>query len=563
MHLMDTDIRTMASGEQFWPIPMKAIGAQNLLTMPGGVTVSGYLHKKGGTQLTILKWPLRFVIIHKGCIYYFKSSTSASPQGAFSLNGYNRVMRAAEETTSNNVFPFKIAHISKKHRTWYFSAACEEERKKWMMSLRKEIDYYHEKKDPSGTLSSDSSSDSDSFYGSIERPVNIMYSPEATEAADYDEEEEEYLLPDPQEAVTRGFQGKASTLPPAYPPPPVPPSRRSNSPEVLRARSFSSQSSGSLHAPPPPKRSLPELRLQEVLSPKKELPPVPKKVEFSMVARDSASNLQLDGPPPLPPPAHLKKSILNSELQNRNPQSPKPKPVPLPRDLCGELGKKLELKSVSSGLPPIPANKPKVLMVPVPSGEVKPLMENKKPALYKPEMLPKPPPAHMKPNLPSSKPTFEKPPVTLQRSSPDGQSFRTSVSEKPSLQVQSRLKSKEEDLDDDDYENVCYFFWGGNVGAASGLERLFKTSNSKGNPQNGLYCIRNSSTKTGQVLVVWDESLNKVRNYRIFEKDLKVYLETDMLFSNLATLVEHYYSNELPNHETLRLQKPYGYTGPS
>ena len=34
--------------------------------------------------------PLRFVIIHKRCIYYFKTSTSASPQGAFSLNGYNR-----------------------------------------------------------------------------------------------------------------------------------------------------------------------------------------------------------------------------------------------------------------------------------------------------------------------------------------------------------------------------------------------------------------------------------------------------------------------------------------
>ena len=34
--------------------------------------------------------PLRFVVIHKRCIYYFKSSTSASPQGAFSLSGYNR-----------------------------------------------------------------------------------------------------------------------------------------------------------------------------------------------------------------------------------------------------------------------------------------------------------------------------------------------------------------------------------------------------------------------------------------------------------------------------------------
>lgn len=35
--------------------------------------------------------PLRYIIIHKGCVYYFKSSTSPAPQGAFSLNGYNRL----------------------------------------------------------------------------------------------------------------------------------------------------------------------------------------------------------------------------------------------------------------------------------------------------------------------------------------------------------------------------------------------------------------------------------------------------------------------------------------
>lgn len=38
-------------------------------------------------------------------------------------------MRAAEETTSSNVFPFKLVHISKKHRTWFFSASSEDERK--------------------------------------------------------------------------------------------------------------------------------------------------------------------------------------------------------------------------------------------------------------------------------------------------------------------------------------------------------------------------------------------------------------------------------------------------
>ena len=44
-----------AAEEMHWPVPMKAIGAQNLLTMPGGVAKAGYLHKKGGTQLQLLK----------------------------------------------------------------------------------------------------------------------------------------------------------------------------------------------------------------------------------------------------------------------------------------------------------------------------------------------------------------------------------------------------------------------------------------------------------------------------------------------------------------------------
>jgi len=192
----------MAAEEMHWPVPMKAIGAQNLLTMPGGVAKAGYLHKKGGTQLQLLRWPLRFVIIHKRCIYYFKSSTSASPQGAFSLSGYNRVMRAAEETTSNNVFPFKIVHISKKHRTWFFSASSEDERKSWMALLRKEIGHFHEKKElPLDT--SDSSSDTDSFYGAVERPVDISLSPYPTDNEDYEHEDEDdsYMEPDSPEPV--------------------------------------------------------------------------------------------------------------------------------------------------------------------------------------------------------------------------------------------------------------------------------------------------------------------------------------------------------------------------
>lgn len=45
----------MSSPEVYWPVPMRAIGAQNLLTMPGGVTTAGYLHKKGGSQFSLMK----------------------------------------------------------------------------------------------------------------------------------------------------------------------------------------------------------------------------------------------------------------------------------------------------------------------------------------------------------------------------------------------------------------------------------------------------------------------------------------------------------------------------
>lgn len=53
--------RTMSSPEVCWPVPMRAIGAQNLLTMPGGVSTAGYLHKKGGSQFSLMKCELNEV----------------------------------------------------------------------------------------------------------------------------------------------------------------------------------------------------------------------------------------------------------------------------------------------------------------------------------------------------------------------------------------------------------------------------------------------------------------------------------------------------------------------
>ncbi|KAJ8339072.1 hypothetical protein SKAU_G00358580 [Synaphobranchus kaupii] len=401
--------RNMASStEIIWPVPMRAIGAQNLLTMPGGVPQSGYLHKKGGSQFSLLRWPLRFIIIHKGCVYYFKSSTSPSPQGAFSLMGYNRVMRAAEETTSSNVFPFKIVHFSKKHRTWYFSAASEEERKNWMLHLRQEIDYYHEKKD--AHVQSDSDSDADSFYGSIERPLDISYPADTTEEdyvlEDDEDDEEDYIKPD----GSQDSEDRSAVPPPSYPPPPVPVHTRSG--------------------------------------PAFPLPPGP----FTMPVGKK-------GPPPLPP-----------NHWTRPQQAPPPAPPTAPP--C-------------------------------------------RPPMHRPSLVPKP--ASLTPATPKSKGN------SLQRSSPDGQSFRSSVDEMP---PHLRNNSPCKDDDSEDYENVqlpdSVFI---DTTDTNDIEKIFKETAKS--PQDGLYCIRNSGTKTSKVLVVWDVSLKKARNYRLFEENSRIYLEAE------------------------------------
>ncbi|KAJ8260890.1 hypothetical protein COCON_G00166130 [Conger conger] len=495
MCFKERDLTNMASAEISWPVPMRAIGAQNLLTMPGGVSQSGYLHKKGGSQFSLLKWPLRFIILHKGCIYYFKSSTSPSPQGAFSLMGYNRVMRAPEETTSSNVFPFKIVHFSKKHRTWCFSAASEEERKSWMLYLRKEIDYYHDRKE--SHVQSDSDSDADSFYGSIERPLEINYSADAPEEdyvlEDDEDEEEDYLKPD----GSQNSADRPAVPPPSYSPPPVPVQSSKASPRAENAFSYLKGPQ-----PPAPTKNLPEPVL------KKPPPPLPPTKGL---------------PPPLPFAPHLPN--LSKEKPTPAPKGPRP-PVPLPANL----------------------KKPHPPASTMPSRGSAPAVTT---PIHKPLLVPKP--VHLTPAKPN--PTRS----SLQRPSPIGQSFRSSMDEMPA-HLQKKVADNEDDSDDD-YEKVqlpeSAFV---DTTDTTDVERLFKETDKS--PQDGLYCIRNSGTKTSKVLVVWDVSFKKARNYRLFEENGRIYLDADMTFPSLAALVEHYYSNALPNHGSLCLQKPYGYTAP-
>lgn len=45
-------------------------------------------------------------------------------------------------------------------------------------------------------------------------------------------------------------------------------------------------------------------------------------------------------------------------------------------------------------------------------------------------------------------------------------------------------------------------------------------------------------------------------------QDSKFYLEGEVLFVSVGSLVEHYHTHSLPGHQSLLLQHPYGYAGP-
>ncbi|XP_059894941.1 SH3 domain-binding protein 2 isoform X2 [Gadus macrocephalus] len=620
------DLTSMASLEMCWPAPMRAIGAQNLLTMPGGVSTCGYLHKKGGSQFSLMKWPLRYIILHKGCVYYFKSSTSAAPQGAFSLNGYNRVMRAAEETTSNNVFPFKIVHFSKKHRIWLFSAASEEERRKWMKSLRKEIDHYNDRRESLITFETDS--DDESFYGSIERPMDIKHSEDHTEddymEEDEDDDEEDYVKPDSSPTSTvvdsRSFAGRPNVPPPAYPPPPVPAPPRS----LTSDPSYRFSKGPTLPPPVPPPN-----KLSPSFPPRKTPPPFLPPSILKDPGRKGAPSSSLA--PPLPPPPNTKRLLLGrglvlpeqrpSEVWKTPPAIGKllehcmlndPPALKSPRGLPGNQGK----LSPPPLPPPIPAPCPPSSHPARPAPPTHP----PQPRTGQGPASPKPPPAPPNlaippippttpiwtpttpiwtpttptrtpitptwtpitptrspttptwtpttttrtttmptraPTMPTRAPTMPSVAENATQESPDGQSFRTSVDEMPETgRRKSGLIQRGEDSDDD-YENVqlpdSVFI---DTTETSSVEKLFKETSSV--PHDGLYGIRNSGTKTNKVLVVWDVSVGKARNYRLFEEDKRVFLDIDVTFLSLEALVEHYHTHPLPHHGSLCLQTPYG-----
>ncbi|KAJ8298636.1 hypothetical protein KUTeg_022696 [Tegillarca granosa] len=123
------------------PRVLTTIGARDLYQL--GTRKSGFLRKQGNIERRLsqlgkvaeqFKWRQKFVIVAKGCIYVYDNEDSTSPKTAFSLLGYNRILRfETSKTFAKNAFRIEMPLTeSVRYRT--FSAHSDEERKKKIFS---------------------------------------------------------------------------------------------------------------------------------------------------------------------------------------------------------------------------------------------------------------------------------------------------------------------------------------------------------------------------------------------------------------------------------------------
>ncbi|ESO91031.1 hypothetical protein LOTGIDRAFT_233522 [Lottia gigantea] len=122
-----------------YPIyPLTGIDCQSLLSQPDKHQVSGWLRKRSfRNRLKLFQWPQVYVVLSRGCIYYFGSETSKKAH-SFPLFGYNSILRDSE--MQDALWVFKIIHTHAEYKTYYFSASSEKEMKDWMRKIKCEMD---------------------------------------------------------------------------------------------------------------------------------------------------------------------------------------------------------------------------------------------------------------------------------------------------------------------------------------------------------------------------------------------------------------------------------------
>lgn len=142
------------------PRVLTTIGARDLYQL--GTRKSGFLRKQGNIERRLsqlgkvaeqFKWRQKFVIVAKGCIYVYDNEDSTSPKTAFSLLGYNRILRfETSKTFAKNAFRIEMPLTeSVRYRT--FSAHSDEERKEWMCAIYEEMMHANKRVCPSALQS--------------------------------------------------------------------------------------------------------------------------------------------------------------------------------------------------------------------------------------------------------------------------------------------------------------------------------------------------------------------------------------------------------------------------
>ncbi|XP_032222076.2 SH3 domain-binding protein 2 isoform X2 [Nematostella vectensis] len=87
-------------------------------------------------------WQDRYLVLHKGCMYYYKNYLDKSAKGQFSLSGYR--VSTAPERDAKLPWVFKLTHLQPEKRTFYFAAKSEKELNEWMSKIKEDIDEYCE-----------------------------------------------------------------------------------------------------------------------------------------------------------------------------------------------------------------------------------------------------------------------------------------------------------------------------------------------------------------------------------------------------------------------------------
>lgn len=117
------------------PEPFQSIPAQELLK--DNCSKCGWIRKEGGS---VKSWRDRYVILHKGSLYYYNTSDAKTTNGKFSLSGYR--LSPAPEKTSKFPWTFKLVHLQPEKRTYYFAAYSEQEMTEWMDSIVSDMREY-------------------------------------------------------------------------------------------------------------------------------------------------------------------------------------------------------------------------------------------------------------------------------------------------------------------------------------------------------------------------------------------------------------------------------------